>query len=340
MTLSDEPFSASRRKAFLDGADFEAMYAMYVDYCAPDPVRLSSADRRTGRFWTTHLTGLPDPDRLGGIGTALSEVASDSAYELGGQGRPDGYVVRVQVRGTVRTDLEGQDLAAGHTIQGPEQRLTQAISPGSVMRYLVVPPAKIADALRVRLGEEPRGLLHFDPEIRHQAPAAAAWLALVNSWADPRHAQLLAQSPLALRHFEQLLIQALLDAQPHALTTALTRHTAAAPPGSMRRAMAYCEEHAHEPISVAHMAAAAGLSVRQLQRGFREHLGISPLEHLRRVRLDQVHQELLEIAAGRATGTITEIATRWGFAHLGRFSEYYRGTYGRPPSHTLRAGAA
>jgi AraC-like DNA-binding protein len=36
--------------------------------------------------------------------------------------------------------------------------------------------------------------------------------------------------------------------------------------------------------------------------------------------------------------TVTMVALRYGFAHLGRFSAYYQRTYGEPPSITLRRG--
>ena len=34
--------------------------------------------------------------------------------------------------------------------------------------------------------------------------------------------------------------------------------------------------------------------------------------------------------------SVSEVATRWGFTHLGRFAGAYRLRYGVPPSQTLR----
>ena len=50
-------------------------------------------------------------------------------------------------------------------------------------------------------------------------------------------------------------------------------------------------------------------------------------------RLQHVHAELLSTGG---TSTLTDIATRYGFWHLGRFSRYYRDVYGRLPSVALR----
>jgi transcriptional regulator GlxA family with amidase domain len=106
---------------------------------------------------------------------------------------------------------------------------------------------------------------------------------------------------------------------------------------TVRRAMVFCAERASEPVSAADIARAASTGVRSLQRAFRAHLEMTPLEYLRCVRLDRAHRDLVTIAEGRAEGTVAEVATRWGFMHLGRFSGQYRKTYGRTPVETLRA---
>jgi transcriptional regulator GlxA family with amidase domain len=41
-----------------------------------------------------------------------------------------------------------------------------------------------------------------------------------------------------------------------------------------------------------------------------------------------------ELLTGAAS--VTDVATRWGFFHLGRFSQEYGQLYGERPSQTLR----
>lgn len=108
-----------------------------------------------------------------------------------------------------------------------------------------------------------------------------------------------------------------------------------AEPATVRRAAAYIEAHAHEAIGLDDIAAAARIGVRGLQHAFARHRETTPLGHLRRVRLDRAHREL-RAADPSAGDTVSEIATRWGFAHGGRFSAEYRHVYGCPPSETLR----
>ncbi|WP_349814825.1 helix-turn-helix domain-containing protein [Curtobacterium sp. MCJR17_043] len=71
-----------------------------------------------------------------------------------------------------------------------------------------------------------------------------------------------------------------------------------------------------------------------MQESFRRTLGVSPLTYLRQVRLDRVHDELL--ARDPRTASVGEVATRWGFAHLGRFSAAYAERFGEYPKQTLR----
>ena len=58
------------------------------------------------------------------------------------------------------------------------------------------------------------------------------------------------------------------------------------------------------------------------------------MEYVRRVRLHYDRQDL--VIASRQQTTVTEIASKWGFAHAGRFAVDYRQRYGESPHVTLR----
>lgn len=105
-----------------------------------------------------------------------------------------------------------------------------------------------------------------------------------------------------------------------------------AAPRTVRRAIAYMEQHAHEPITIDDVAVAADISPRGLQYAFRRALDQTPTEYLRRLRLAAAHAELQE-----SSGTsVSEIAHRWGFASASRFARHYREAYGRTPRQTMR----
>ncbi|MFE5411040.1 helix-turn-helix domain-containing protein [Microbacterium sp. NPDC056569] len=105
-----------------------------------------------------------------------------------------------------------------------------------------------------------------------------------------------------------------------------------AAPRTVRRAIAYMERHAHEPITIDDVALAADISPRGLQYAFRRALDQTPMEYLRGQRLAGAHADLQE-----ATGvSVSEIAQRWGFASASRFARHYRDAYGRSPRQTMR----
>jgi len=104
---------------------------------------------------------------------------------------------------------------------------------------------------------------------------------------------------------------------------------------TVRRAIAFIEQHPHADISVADIAAAANVSIRAVQFAFRRQLDTTPMAYLRAVRLDRAHNDLLATDPGRGE-TVTGIAARWGFFSSSRFAAQYRRTYGVSPGHTLR----
>ncbi|RWZ51483.1 AraC family transcriptional regulator [Labedella phragmitis] len=103
----------------------------------------------------------------------------------------------------------------------------------------------------------------------------------------------------------------------------------------VRRAIAYLDEHIAEHVTLPDVAEAARLSVRSVQHVFRRHVGTTPLGYLRDRRLDAVRLEL--IASDPAVVTVAEVARRWGFAHLSRFSQAYHARFGEYPRMTIRS---
>jgi AraC-like DNA-binding protein len=136
--------------------------------------------------------------------------------------------------------------------------------------------------------------------------------------------------PAVRLHYVRTLLVALLTSHGHSYTDALSR-PGSLKPRALRLALDYIDANLAEPITITDLAVAAGCSARTLHDQFQEHLGCSPMSHVKTLRLDRVHQEL------RRTGRpVTEVAYSWGFTHLGRFSASYRARYGVLPSQTAR----
>jgi transcriptional regulator GlxA family with amidase domain len=107
-------------------------------------------------------------------------------------------------------------------------------------------------------------------------------------------------------------------------------------PTSARLAIAeeFLRASLDKPVSHAGLAAAAGVSIRTISRGFVERHGTGPMGFLRRPRMEAVYRDLL--GATQDATSVTKTAMRYGFDHLGRFAANYRRAFHESPSDTLR----
>jgi transcriptional regulator GlxA family with amidase domain len=95
---------------------------------------------------------------------------------------------------------------------------------------------------------------------------------------------------------------------------------------ALLKALEFMEGQLDAPLPRERLATLAGVSVRQLERLFREHLGCTPGSHDRKLRLERARMLL------RQTGmSVLEIAVACGFASASHFSRAYRTTFGHPP---------
>lgn len=132
---------------------------------------------------------------------------------------------------------------------------------------------------------------------------------------------------------EAMLLTLLLRRYPNSAQPLLDRPGARAAPYYVKRVEEFIRLHAEEGPSLDAMVRIAGVSARTLFKGFRDFRGIGPVGYLKQVRLDRVRAE---IAAARPGDTVTGIAGKWGFHHLGNFARDYRERFGETPSATLR----
>src|SRR5262245_9808854 len=96
-------------------------------------------------------------------------------------------------------------------------------------------------------------------------------------------------------------------------------------PYHMKRALAYMRVHMQDRITLEDLAVTCGISQRALLKQFERFLGVSPIAHLMRMRLNAARTALQRSDGAVA---ISEIAAQYGFTHLGRFPTEYRKAFG------------
>jgi AraC-like DNA-binding protein len=102
---------------------------------------------------------------------------------------------------------------------------------------------------------------------------------------------------------------------------------------AVRKCAAYMREHIDETITLIDLSTACGMRSRSLINAFEAIVGLSPMDYLKRLRLSSVRSMLLR-ADARSTRVI-DVATEWGFWHMGHFAHDYRVMFGEAPSKTL-----
>jgi AraC-like DNA-binding protein len=108
-------------------------------------------------------------------------------------------------------------------------------------------------------------------------------------------------------------------------------------PQHVKRALDYLRANLAQKVTLADLATACGISQRALLTQFKHFLGVSPIAHLRHMRLSTARAELQQ---SDGTVSISEVAFRCGLTHLARFAAEYRTAFGELPSATLHRAAA
>ncbi|HMK87699.1 MAG TPA: GlxA family transcriptional regulator [Steroidobacteraceae bacterium] len=109
---------------------------------------------------------------------------------------------------------------------------------------------------------------------------------------------------------------------------------AAAPSGLdalVARAQAIMRAHVDEPLTCREIARRVGISLRQLERRFKEHAGGSVLKKYRVIRIAKAHQLLQQTEL-----SVTEVALSCGFSSPEYFCRLYRGMFDCSPSEDRR----
>lgn len=246
----------------------------------------------------------------------------------------DFYLFQVPVQGksaiTVgkHTVIADQDIA---TIISPDLSLQLDWEQNCEQFLIKIPKALLDEACMQLLDIAPEEQIQFHPEYfmanahgkawRHQISAVLSYVGKENHYPAQW-----------IKNHQLNLLQHLLLTQPNNYSRYFHHEPRMTGQRRLRLARRYIHQHLSENLRLEDIALACDSGVRSLTDAFRAQLNISPTQYIRKARLEAVRKELLN---SPPTAKITEIATRWGFNHLGRFSAWYKDTYAESPHETL-----
>lgn len=200
---------------------------------------------------------------------------------------------------------------------------------------------QIPMAAAARLAEAQTGLPAAQLRFESMAPVSESAAALLTRTVMFGCGQLIDSgvtevSPLLVQEMTRLTAAVLLATFPNTtMTMSYVPGPGWVPPAAVRQAAAFIEGHADQPVSLAEIAAAAGVTGRALQYAFRRHYSTTPSGYLRRIRLEHARHELRAAQPGSGV-TVAAVARQWGWANPAHFAAAYRRQFDQPPSQTLR----
>lgn len=265
---------------------------------------------------------------------SVSRLRYGSAVEIGPGPLEDFFLVQMPLIGSAAIDSGAQHIDSFPelaSVLSPDDETVMRWAAGNDQLMLRISRSLLERTLVGQLNHPLESPLHFELGFRWRD--TPLWQCLLNYLMDcSSQCAALGEHKLVVDHIEQLVASTLLSMQRHNYSDAPPARRGTILPRHIRRAKDYVKAHAHEPISADQLAQVAGVSMRSLYAGFKEYLGVSPMQYLRDLRMECARTELMTGEASNVAG----VALRWGFAHMGRFSNDYKQRYGESPSQTLR----
>ncbi|MEN0136538.1 MAG: AraC family transcriptional regulator [Rhodococcus sp. (in: high G+C Gram-positive bacteria)] len=217
---------------------------------------------------------------------------------------------------------------------GPLHDFTVRWSPEAIQYAIKLPRPILEEHLAALLNHPIEGVIDFSLIFDLASPTGQNLLSAVNFLrTELSRPGGLSSSPMAREQLESFVMTQVLFAVPHRYTNELVSPTKPAHRSRVRDVIDHIDSHPEADLTMASLAKLAGVSARAMQKGFVSAVGMPPMAYVRKVRLERVRAELTSTAGQRS---ITDIASRWGFTHLSRFSAYYKREFGETPSDTVR----
>ncbi|KJC45041.1 transcriptional regulator [Bradyrhizobium sp. LTSP885] len=250
------------------------------------------------------------------------------------------FLLQMPLHGSASVKTAAREVTAG------PQRIASLLSPtiptemtwrDDCAQLIVLLDRKLVEHRAAALGGSAVRPVEFDPALDLTRPAGqtlAAGIEHLVTLAEQAGPQKKLPA-IAAADWREAFLSTLLNGQHHSLSAAIDvfNGRGETQPAALKRARAYLETRATEPLDLAELADIAGTGIRALQIGFRRHFGTTISEMLLDIRLAELNARLKTARPGER---IVDIAFDLGFTHLSRMASAYRTKFGESPRATLR----
>ncbi|MBD8201175.1 helix-turn-helix transcriptional regulator [Pseudomonas alliivorans] len=134
-------------------------------------------------------------------------------------------------------------------------------------------------------------------------------------------------SPISIGYMKQAILSLIIESIPHNYSHYGKRSDVSLPK-HICKAIDYMHAYAGDNISIGDVSSYACTSIRNLQLGFKNAKGVSPMQYLRELRLQGAYEDMVN---EEETTSWQDIALRWGFSDTSLFARYYKNKHGITP---------
>ncbi|WP_039783214.1 AraC family transcriptional regulator [Herbaspirillum huttiense] len=324
MPASVERLLNGSNKLLFASSDLDEVRSMVGRVMKPHRLDLTGQGERLDA--RMHYTSLGD--------LSVSRLRYGSAVQIEPGSLDSFFLVQMPLYGMARIESGAQHIDSSAelaSVLSPQEATRMTWMAGTDQLMLRLSRSLVERTLVGYLGHPLNEPLRFELGFRWRE--CAPWQCMLSYLIDCtlQHPDL-AMHKIVVSQIEQLAASILVTSHRHNHCEDAPARRSTILPRHVRRAQDFLEAHAHEPVTAEQLAQAAGVSVRSLYAGFKDFLGVSPMQYLRDLRMERARAELMSGDSNHVAG----VALRWGFAHMGRFSNEYKQRYGESPSKTLR----
>lgn len=274
---------------------------------------------------------------VGAGSVAFSRATCEGTLSIGQKSEAPKLLIMLPLSGSARVDTGKESFYSGPGTGAVHDgnKLSQLRIDGSRSHFsLVIGQDDVMHHLANVLERPVYGSLDFAPEFSLDDGRGQIIFRLAQIMAKCLGSNAeIRDTPQTLKYLSQTFINLLIETVPHRFSDALTQGEWLPSPRHVKRAIDFMHANLPKPLSMTEIAEAAGTGVRSLQEGFKRFKGTSPTGYLTQLRMEAAHRDLM---TEDPAISVSDIARKWGFRHMGRFSNDYRRSYGHPPSQTRK----
>ena len=269
---------------------------------------------------------------IGSFFVSSSYTSSGWGFDM--MSESDGFIVSIPKSGLSEwvTNTEKLNHTTGAVLVLDSQLVTSGkFSMGAQNNTVFVPNAVLAEELSMLLGFPAIQRIKFlNHQTFNQEASALLDHLMTSILLGTTGAAPLLTAPLAVKNLQHALITTLLHVLPNNYSKFLLDDSTIIPPTPklIKSAINFIVQNSTCPITLNDIAKHSSVSIRALQLGFKKYRGMTPLEYIRGVRLENVN---LALADPLNTFTSRELALKAGFTNYYLFSKYFYQRYGVSP---------